>query len=92
MTKTQAAALARRARQYGYYASGQDLSDDCPQKCGERITTQRGYGYVPSAKGKPYGEVIDGRPCIYRQLSVTESLDRAVISHLEWCGTDQSVW
>ena len=91
MTKAEAKQLAQSARHHGYYRDGATLSLSCPRKCGERISTERLSGLKPAGKGKPYSQMVDGKPHIWRQESVAEALDRAVIDHLDWCGIDQAV-
>jgi hypothetical protein len=73
--------IAASARRYGYFAAGSVLAVCCP-RCRGRVEAQRNHGWMPAGKGKPYSRVIDGRPSIFRQESVTEALDRAMVAHL----------
>ena len=91
MTKTQATTLAKRARQYGYYKSGQTLSLDCPQ-CRERQSTEAQYRNFRAPKGKPANiDPVTGERYIFRLERDTEALDRMMLDHLGWCGTDQAI-
>jgi len=91
MTKAQATALAKRARQYGYFKSGQTLSLDCPQ-CHQRQSTEPYHRRFKAAKGKPANvDPVTGERTIFRMERDIEALDRMITDHLEWCGTDQAI-
>ena len=90
MTKKEAKQLALAARQYGYFKQGYELWTNC-RLCKEHVVTQKNYRYFPAKKGKPANvNPSTGERTIYRQETVTEALDRAMIAHVtEWCPVAQ---
>ena len=85
MSKTRAAQMARKARQYGYFSSPPELHVNCPQYH-ERVTTTRDYREFPARPGQPANVRADGTRYIFRQEKPLEALDRAVTEHLmHWC-------
>jgi len=84
MTRTQARALARRARRYGYLDTAAGLRVTCPH-CRRDVTTARGYRYWPARRGQP-GTIVPGvnggRPVVFRQETPAQALDRAMTAHL----------
>lgn len=90
MTKKEAKQLALKARQYGYFKNGPNLWANCPL-CHERQNTLRNYRDFPAKKGKPFNiNPSTGERTIYRQETVIEALDRAMIDHIiEWCAVAQ---
>ena len=88
MTKTQATALARQARQYGYFKSGDTVSLNCPQ-CHEHQSTGIQYRTFPAPKGAPANvDPATGKRTVFRRERDTEALDRMMVNHLEHCGQD----
>lgn len=93
MTKMAARAVAKRAQRYGYhshpaspdYPSGR-LEVTCPL-CREKVCTSRNYREFPARKGQPANIRADGSRYIFRQETVAEAIDRAMMTHLldGWC-------
>ena len=90
MTKKEARQLAQKARQHGYFQLVSQIWAYCPL-CKERIQTQRNYRTFPAKKGKPANvNPSTGERTTFRQETVIEALDRAMIDHVtEWCAIAQ---
>jgi hypothetical protein len=90
LTKKEARQLAQKARQYGYFRQGTELWTNC-RLCRERVTTLRNYRDFPVKKGRPANvDPATGKRTNFRQETVIEALDRAMIDHVtEWCAIAQ---
>jgi len=90
MTKSEAAKLARRARDYGHFDYGDaGVEVACP-RCKERQRAHRNYRRFPARKGQPANvDPTTGARTIYRQETATEALDCMMIDHLmNYCKGD----
>jgi hypothetical protein len=92
MTKTEIREVTARSLRLGYYDLGASAEYDGQHAlavscaaCHTRVKTCAGHRWKPVRKGRPWSQIVDGKPCTYERETTREALTRALADHLTDC-------